>query len=171
MAIPTPLKLTLMLCLATVPCLADSVTLQNQNFPSIVVEARIGPDQQHVEKAQPAPGPNPRTLSKGGSWQIDCPRGQFVMYRSHEPANDWSDWTAAFCSGDTSVRISDGGRLRFGVRVERSSDCVGYVPMICSDVLREETHNGCKLHENSPFPVLDCHDHLFPCSQMQCSDV
>ena len=92
-----------------VRCLADSVTLNNDNFPSIVVEARTGPDQQHVEKAQPV---GSRNLSKGESWTIPCTRGEFVMYRSHEPSNDWSDWTAAFCSGDVAVRISDGGRVR-----------------------------------------------------------
>ena len=92
-----------------VPCLADSVTLNNETFSSIVVEGRTGPDQQHVEKAKPV---GTETLSKGGSWRIPCTRGEFVMYRSHEPSNDWSDWTAAFCSGDIAVRISDGGRVR-----------------------------------------------------------
>lgn len=91
-----------------VPCLADSVTLRNENFSNIAVEARTGPDQQHVEKAQPV---GTKTLSKGDNWRIPCTRGEFVMYRSHEPSNDWSDWTAAFCSGDASVRISDGGRV------------------------------------------------------------
>lgn len=90
-----------------VPCLADTVKLNNENFSSLTVEARTGPDQQHVEKAQPA---GTQTLSKGQGWTIPCTRGEFVMYKSHEPANEWSDWTAAFCSGDTTVRISDGGR-------------------------------------------------------------
>src|SRR5262245_7360200 len=110
MAISTQTKLTLMLCLVAVSCLPDSVTLQNQNFSSIVVEVRTGPDQEHVEKAQPVGTPRP--LSKGEDWKITCTKGEFVMYRSHEPSNDWSDWTAAFCSGDTSYRISDGGKLR-----------------------------------------------------------
>lgn len=108
MPLSTATKLTLISCLATISCLGDSVTLQNQDFSSVVVEARTGPDQQHVENAQPA---GTKTLSKGDTWQITCTTGEFVIYRSHEPPNGWSDWTAAFCSGDTSVRISDGGRV------------------------------------------------------------
>jgi hypothetical protein len=104
----TTIRLIVILCVVAVSCLADTVTLQNQNFSSVLVEAKTGPDQQHVENAKPL---GTQTLSKGGSWRITCTRGEFVIYRSHEPANDWSDWTAAFCSGDTSVRISDGGRV------------------------------------------------------------
>jgi hypothetical protein len=108
MAINTARRYILLLCVTAVPVLAESVTLRNENFPSVVVEAKTGPDQQHVENATSV---GTQTLSKGASWPVKCTRGEFVMYRSHEPANDWSDWTAAFCTGDTSVRISDGGKV------------------------------------------------------------
>ena len=101
-------RLIVIFCVAAALCLADTVTLQNQNFSSVLVEAKTGPDQQNMENAKSL---GDQTLAKGKSWRITCTRGEFVMYRSHEPANDWSEWTAASCSGDTTLRISDGGRV------------------------------------------------------------
>lgn len=79
-----------------------TVTLRNDNFGSVLVEAQI--------EGGSSLGP-PRRLSKGQSWPISCPKAGGVLYRSREDANGWGEWIRASCGFDFSYRISDGGRV------------------------------------------------------------
>jgi hypothetical protein len=77
-----------------------TVTLLNENFSSVVVEARI----------EGGNSLGTQTLTKGQPWPIPCPKAGGVLYRSREQSNDWGEWIRASCGFDFTYRISDGGR-------------------------------------------------------------
>jgi hypothetical protein len=77
-----------------------TVTLNNENFSSVLVEAQI----------EGGNSLGTRSLTKGQSWPISCPKGGAVLYRSREQSADWGEWIRASCGFDFGYRISDGGR-------------------------------------------------------------
>lgn len=89
-----------------------TVTLRNENFGNVLVEAQIEGGRSL----------GTRSLSKGQAWPISCPKGGGVLYRSHEEPNDWGEWIRASCGFDFSYRISDGGRSGGRSRVGRGCD-------------------------------------------------
>jgi hypothetical protein len=141
-------QILLILTLQFVPCFAQSVTLRNENWDSIVVEARKGNDVDHATSF------GTKTMRKTDPWRIPCnAREGFVFYRSHEPSNQWSAWTSVGCtSSDNSSRISDGGVVGGGTAPVAQTLLAGGTCRIQFPTTSEDDHLG-TIARGTPYTI------------------